>query len=343
MRIVYSVHPNPNVRQPVERLLRANDQITLIDPQDYEPFVFLMQQSYLIITDSGGVQEEAPSLGKPVLVMRDKTERAGGRQCGHCHFGRDRCKSDFRRSFEVADQFRSLSSDGAGNKSLRRRSCSLAHSIRTGELSAPRVSIHLCSWAGIYRSTNCFCHRCEWRQGNRSRRQAIHRGQDKPWRNPHHRADLDAVTARVVQRGVLHATTEPQAADAFIIAVPTPFHNNTADLSFIFAAAKSIAPKLQRGNLVISESTSPPGATEMLIEKMAAQRTDIRFPRRGVAEADIYVAYCPERVLPGRVLAELVENDRIIGGITGECSERAAALYRVFCKGELLRHGFSHS
>lgn len=75
VRVVYSVHPNPNVREPVERLLGANDQITLIDPQDYEPFVFLMQQSYLIITDSGGVQEEAPSLGKPVLVMREKTER----------------------------------------------------------------------------------------------------------------------------------------------------------------------------------------------------------------------------------------------------------------------------
>lgn len=75
VRIVYSVHPNPNVREPVERLLGKNNQITLIDPQDYEPFVFLMQQSYLIITDSGGVQEEAPSLGKPVLVMREKTER----------------------------------------------------------------------------------------------------------------------------------------------------------------------------------------------------------------------------------------------------------------------------
>ncbi len=69
------MHPNPNVREPVERLLGTNNQITLIDPQDYEPFVFLMQQSYLIITDSGGVQEEAPSLGKPVLVMREKTER----------------------------------------------------------------------------------------------------------------------------------------------------------------------------------------------------------------------------------------------------------------------------
>jgi UDP-N-acetyl-D-mannosaminuronic acid dehydrogenase len=148
--------------------------------------------------------------------------------------------------------------------------------------------------------------------------------------------DLDAVTARVVQRGVLHASTEPQEADAFIIAVPTPFHDNTADLSYVFAAAESIAPKLRAGNLVILESTSPPGTTEMVIEKMAAKRPDLRFPKKGATDADIFVAYCPERVLPGRVLTELVENDRIIGGISAECSERAAALYRIFCKGELL-------
>lgn len=93
--------------------------------------------------------------------------------------------------------------------------------------------------------------------------------------------DLDAVTARVVQRGALRAATEPQEADAFIIAVPTPFHDNTADLSFVFAAAESIAPKLRQGNLVILESTSPPGTTEMLIEKMAARRPDLRFLETG--------------------------------------------------------------
>lgn len=75
VQIVYPVHPNPNVRQPVERLLGSEERIFLIDPQDYEPFVFLMEHANLIITDSGGVQEEAPSLGKPVLVMRDTTER----------------------------------------------------------------------------------------------------------------------------------------------------------------------------------------------------------------------------------------------------------------------------
>jgi UDP-N-acetyl-D-mannosaminuronic acid dehydrogenase len=148
--------------------------------------------------------------------------------------------------------------------------------------------------------------------------------------------DLDAVTARVVQRGALHAVTQPQEADAFLIAVPTPFHDNTADLSYVFTAAEAVAPKLRAGNIVVLESTSPPGTTEMLIEKMAAKRPDLRFPKKGATEVDIFVAYCPERVLPGRVLTELVENDRIIGGITMECSERAAALYRIFCKGELL-------
>ncbi len=73
--LVYAVHPNPNVRRPVERLLGAHPRIHLIGPQDYVPFVDLMLRSYFILTDSGGVQEEAPSLGKPVLVMREKTER----------------------------------------------------------------------------------------------------------------------------------------------------------------------------------------------------------------------------------------------------------------------------
>lgn len=75
IQVVYPVHPNPNVREPVERLLKDHPHIVLIDPQDYEPFVYLMERSHLIITDSGGVQEEAPSLGKPVLVMRETTER----------------------------------------------------------------------------------------------------------------------------------------------------------------------------------------------------------------------------------------------------------------------------
>jgi UDP-N-acetyl-D-mannosaminuronic acid dehydrogenase len=151
--------------------------------------------------------------------------------------------------------------------------------------------------------------------------------------------DLDAVTARAVQNKLLRATGIVEAADAFVIAVPTPFHDNKADLTYVHAAAASIAPVLRAGNLVVLESTSPPGTTESMVAQLAALRPDLRFPTTGGGACDVRVAYCPERVLPGRVLIELVENDRVIGGITPECSDRAEALYRIFCTGSLLKTG----
>ncbi len=151
--------------------------------------------------------------------------------------------------------------------------------------------------------------------------------------------DLDAVTARAVQTGKLRAATKPAPADAFVIAVPTPFHDAKADLSYVEAAAASIAPVLKRGDLVVLESTSPPGTTERMAAQLASLRPDLRMPTQGDDQCDVHVAYCPERVLPGRVLVELVENDRVIGGITANCSARAEELYRIFCTGSLLRTG----
>lgn len=147
--------------------------------------------------------------------------------------------------------------------------------------------------------------------------------------------DLEAVTAHAVQQGHLRAATKPETADAFMIAVPTPFHDGKADLAYVEAAGRSIAPLLRKGNLVVLESTSPPGTTDRLVEQMAAMRPDLKFPVAGVEDCDVHVAYCPERVLPGRVLTELVENSRVIGGITAACSAKAEELYRIFCKGEL--------
>jgi UDP-N-acetyl-D-mannosaminuronic acid dehydrogenase len=151
--------------------------------------------------------------------------------------------------------------------------------------------------------------------------------------------DLDALTARAVQNGMLRASGVPAAADAFVIAVPTPFHDGKADLSYVQAATASIAAVLKAGDLVVLESTSPPGTTEAIAAQLAALRPDLRLPVPGEADCDVYVAYCPERVLPGRVLVELVENDRVIGGITPECSARAEELYRIFCRGSLLKTG----
>lgn len=149
---------------------------------------------------------------------------------------------------------------------------------------------------------------------------------------------LDAIVRDVVARGKLRAALEPEAADAFLIAVPTPFKgdNHEPDLSYIESAAKAVAPVLKRGDLVVLESTSPVGATEQMAAWLAAARPDLSFPQAARDDADISIAHCPERVLPGKVIQELVANDRVIGGMTGRCAERAARLYRIFVEGDCI-------
>jgi UDP-N-acetyl-D-mannosaminuronic acid dehydrogenase len=149
--------------------------------------------------------------------------------------------------------------------------------------------------------------------------------------------DLDIIVRAVVASGNLRATMTPEPADAFLVAVPTPFSDgHKPDISHIDAAARSIAPALRRGSLVILESTSPVGTTEQLSQWLSASRSDLTFPHQEGERADVQVAYCPERVLPGRIVNELVHNDRVIGGITARCAERAAALYRTFVDGECI-------
>lgn len=149
--------------------------------------------------------------------------------------------------------------------------------------------------------------------------------------------ELDMIVHAAVTEGLLRATTIPEAADAFLIAVPTPFTENLEpDLAYVQAAAESIAPVLKKGDLVILESTSPVGTTEKMAQWLADARPDLCFPDGSDSEVDVNVAYCPERVLPGQVVRELVENDRIIGGLTPTCAERAAEVYRIFVAGHLL-------
>ncbi len=146
--------------------------------------------------------------------------------------------------------------------------------------------------------------------------------------------DLDIAVQAAVTTGRLRAVAAPEPAEVFIIAVPTPFTNgHTPDLSYIEAAARAMAPVLEKGNLVVLESTSPVGTTEKFARWLAELRPELSFPHHAGERADICVAYCPERVLPGRVLMELVSNDRIIGGMTPRCAERAQELYRVFVQG----------
>ena len=150
--------------------------------------------------------------------------------------------------------------------------------------------------------------------------------------------NLDALVRRVVEAGKLRATLTTEPADAFIIAVPTPLigHGETAkpDVSHIEQAARAMAPVIRAGNLVILESTSPVGTTDRLAALLAELRPDLTFPHQSGELADVQIAHCPERVLPGRILEEVVNNPRVIGGMTRKCAQRALNLYRIVARGE---------
>lgn len=151
--------------------------------------------------------------------------------------------------------------------------------------------------------------------------------------------DLDMVVHASVVEGYLRASIAPEPADAFLIAVPTPFKVGLSgphepNLDYIEAASKSISSVLKKGDLVVLESTSPVGATEQMAQWLANARPDLTFPQTHGENSDIRIAYCPERVLPGHVLRELVQNDRVVGGMTPKCSDFAVQLYKTFVEGE---------
>ncbi|KQM18424.1 UDP-N-acetyl-D-mannosamine dehydrogenase [Novosphingobium sp. Leaf2] len=147
--------------------------------------------------------------------------------------------------------------------------------------------------------------------------------------------DLDGLVQGVVARGLLSASTEVAPADVFVIAVPTPFDKDHApDISYVLAAGRTIAPVLKAGDVVILESTSPVGTTEKMRDMIAHMRPDLKIPGLTRETPDISIAYCPERVLPGRILEELTNNDRSIGGVTPRCARKALAFYKRFVRGE---------
>ena len=140
--------------------------------------------------------------------------------------------------------------------------------------------------------------------------------------------DLDIIVKEVVENGSLRAVCKPEPADAFFIVVPTPFkQNHRADITYVESATRSVAPFLKEGNLFVIESTSPVFTTERMAELIFKLRPELK--------GKIYIAYCPERVLPGNTLHELVHNDRVIGGIDPESTRKAAEFYAAFVQGKL--------
>ncbi|MCK3658853.1 UDP-N-acetyl-D-mannosaminuronic acid dehydrogenase [Pasteurellaceae bacterium Pebbles2] len=156
---------------------------------------------------------------------------------------------------------------------------------------------------------------------------------------PNIEPDLAEMVKSAVQSGRLLTSTQAQPADAFVIAVPTPINTDLSpDLSYLEQAVKYIAPLLQVGNLVLVESTVPVGTTEKVAEWLKMERPDLVFPDllNPQTVADIHIAYCPERVLPSQMLRELVQNDRIIGGLTPACAKSAVDFYRIFVQGQCI-------
>lgn len=142
--------------------------------------------------------------------------------------------------------------------------------------------------------------------------------------------DLDKIVKEAVQSGHLRAVQKPETADAFFVVVPTPFkQNHRADITYVEAATRSIAPCLKPGDLFVIESTSPVFTTERMAELIYTLRPELKD--------QIYIAYCPERVLPGNTLHELVHNDRVIGGINPQSTDKAVEFYSAFVQGKLHR------
>lgn len=149
--------------------------------------------------------------------------------------------------------------------------------------------------------------------------------------------DLDGLVQGVVARGMLRTSLQVEPSDVFVIAVPTPFDDKHApDISYVLQAASSIAAVLKAGDCIILESTSPVGTTEEMRDLIAKLRPDLKVPGLTTDIPDIAIAYCPERVLPGRILEELTNNDRSIGGITPRCARKALTFYRRFVRGECI-------
>lgn len=154
--------------------------------------------------------------------------------------------------------------------------------------------------------------------------------------NPIFEPELDKMVKEVVENKKLRATLIPEEGDVFIIAVPTPFKDNhEPDISFVLNAINSIAKVVNKGNVIVLESTSPVGTTEIIAKQLQNLRTDLKVPTNENEDGDIFISYCPERMIPGNVF-ELVKNDRIIGGINAKSSEETKKVYELISKGELI-------
>lgn len=344
----YPYHPNPFVVDALKSAgLSDLENCFLSEPMSYQDLVYLLDQVDLVLTDSGGIQEEGISLGKTVLVLREKTERQEGVLEGLAHLvGTDQEKIE-KHLFEflhMSSKNRSSMIYGDGyaaekivgiikriehQESYYQVATSIEQAVlqrRDNEDSMKKVTVLGLGYIGLPTSIMLADAGFDVLgfDVDASRIDAINSG-EPVIQEP----DIFERLQIVLQENRFKASTTIVPSDCFIIAVPTPFkENKQADLKHVFDAAASIASVLKKGDLVILESTVPVGATEQL--------ADYFYKVTGLAiGTDIYIAHCPERVLPGKIFKELVENDRIIGGVDKASVYKARDIYATFVTGSI--------
>jgi len=346
----YPFHPNPRVIQAIKDAhLSQVTSLIMSEPISYTDMIYLVSSCDCVLTDSGGIQEEAVSLGKLVLVLREKTERMEGVLAGLAHIvGTDedaiyKGLASFYQAVPGMVNGEQVYGDGFAAEKiitiLQTYFSGLDYQPQTTYMaSAPidysqkkEIAMHsICiiglGYIGLPTAIVAVDHGLTviGFDVDESRVAKINTGDPVI-----HEPEIFEKLQYALGTGRLRASTTMQPADFFIIAVPTPFkENKIADLSYVYSAGESVAQVLAKGNVVILESTIPVGTTDAF-----AQFLELKTGLK--AGIDFFVAHCPERVLPGNIFRELIENDRIIGGINQESVHAAKKVYTYFVTGNL--------
>lgn len=350
----YPYHPNPAVIKAIA-YARLSDVSNMVMSEaiSYKDMVYLLLASDMVLTDSGGIQEEAVSLGKPVLVLREKTERMEGVMAGlahivgtdhnaiynaltglvHCNYAQAGTETAVYGDGYAAEKIVTIITayDGAisFNKEIIHTAghgASMVHDIKKKEKRMNTICMVGLGYIGLPTAIIAVDHGCTVMgiDVDQQRVDKINAGDPVI-----HEPEIYEKLQCALGTGRFRAMTTMQPADFFIVAVPTPFkENKLADLSYVYSAGESIAQVLAKGNVVILESTIPVGTTDAFAQFLQ-EKTGLK------AGVDFYVAHCPERVLPGNIFNELIENDRIIGGINQDSVHAAKKLYTQFVRGNL--------
>ncbi len=337
---LYVYHPNPKVITAIKNAqLSFLENILLHAPVSYEQMVYLLLNSKVVVTDSGGLQEEAISLGKPVVILREKTERMEGVEAGLATlvgFDAEKLIGVLQSNFQQETKSKNIYGDGkAAEKivTILQKSINL-HSeqpikkqikiekrdymkqvciLGLGYIGLPTAIV--LADAGV---------KVIGVDVDQARVKKINSG-DPVIKEP----DIFEKLQYALQTKLFTPQTEICSADYFIIAVPTPLtREKKADLSYVFSAINSIARVLKKGDTVIIESTIPVGTTAQ-VAKQLEEQTNLKIG------TDFFVSHCPERVLPGKIFYELVHNDRIVGGINEQSTQNAVELYKTFVQGKI--------